>query len=917
MKDRIPANPGRVLITPENGEAFYAKMERADNPIEKGDALNKKNLLPDEVAGSLGLEIAANPVPADAFAHIAAKGLRIGITVHGGTSAPSSPKDGDIWVNTSTSVSGWAYAFTEPDNPTEGKVWLQASEGVALDTFVDGNITISPISARQFVGGLWVSKEAKTYVNGEWKDWITLLINGADECADVTGGWDSLAVNIYDGTSARALNVTTGDSYIELTGGGGGQGGIFVTNNKILCNGSTSLRISGEIAAYADRVKIAAMSSRSSDGVAAEWIVPGGSAGAEPKTYTDEAVLDLPAGEYYIAFSIYSTDFQYIKLNRVYLADKAGGAILPGGGTGSGEISAGAIAQAIESYLEANPIEGLTPTVQDYGAKGDGTTDDTAAFQTALAENRVVLVPGGTYKLSGELGIGHHCELELSADTVLNFTQTTGNCITLGMFSSLKGNHAVVNVPYGFTGNAICADSANHESSEIYEVQPWKKWDPQWKYARYVTDLCICKKDSRGFHYSVNGECNGTAVYIAAGSGSQMWGLHYSGLLIAGAFTYGVHGVCKDGAWVHEMRIGAFIDGCEIGVCLEKCNQTYISAVIQPRCNYTTGEVYGVYAKQGIKLVDCINTDLSGSRVWDWYNGRTACDESIEYRSIAMYGSCRGTIINDFVCYWSNTNFKDTRDAIYTDTPSNLETLTILQEPITRWFKPKEGKPYFRYGDTEYQLALMSDMDYVDQYFNTAGMVAAYTDVKSPYQKDVAANDSSGAIISRTGNLYIEPKAFSVGDVVRIRGLDFTSNYPGLARAYLFYKDSGAYKSLVNFASLIAASPTGSFYNNEATYEWDAETKTLTVTFVGSYAATMTSTYKYAFGAGFASGYTVSDVIMTVNEEIKYTQVGLLADSIKVKSENIIGNAVLTSPNGTRFVLAVSDSGTLSATAVN
>lgn len=410
MRDRIPRDPGRVRITPENGEAYYATMERADNPRQEGDALNKKNLLPDEVAEKLGLDPAANPVPADAFEHIAATGLRIGITVHGGTSAPSSPNEGDIWINTSTPVSGWAYAFTEPNNPTEGKVWLQASEGVGLDTLADGNITISPISARQYVGGLWVSKEAKTFVNGVWKDWITLLINGSDECVDVTGGWESLAVNIYNGSSARALNVTRGADYIEINGGTiGGYGGIYVTKNKIRCTGSTSLRVSGVISAYSDRVKIAALSSKTSSGVVAEWIAPGGNMDAESKTYTDEAVLDLPAGEYYIAFSIYSIE-STIRLNKVYTANKVGGSIQPGGGSGGGEISEEVIAQAVKNYLEANPIEETDPTVPDWAKrpeKPDYTAEEVGALDASslpAAVNTALAQAKASGEFDGEAG---------------------------------------------------------------------------------------------------------------------------------------------------------------------------------------------------------------------------------------------------------------------------------------------------------------------------------------------------------------------------------------------------------------------------------------------------------------------------------------------------------------------------------
>ena len=55
MKDRVPANPGRVLITPEDGSSpFYATMTRADNPTQEGDPLCKDTLLKDATAALLG-----------------------------------------------------------------------------------------------------------------------------------------------------------------------------------------------------------------------------------------------------------------------------------------------------------------------------------------------------------------------------------------------------------------------------------------------------------------------------------------------------------------------------------------------------------------------------------------------------------------------------------------------------------------------------------------------------------------------------------------------------------------------------------------------------------------------------------------------------------------------------------------------
>lgn len=42
--DRVPQQPGRVKITPEQGTTYYATVERADDPLVIGTPLNAKNL---------------------------------------------------------------------------------------------------------------------------------------------------------------------------------------------------------------------------------------------------------------------------------------------------------------------------------------------------------------------------------------------------------------------------------------------------------------------------------------------------------------------------------------------------------------------------------------------------------------------------------------------------------------------------------------------------------------------------------------------------------------------------------------------------------------------------------------------------------------------------------------------------------
>ena len=66
MRDRVPTKPNRYAVYDDNHNFVrYEYHERADEPTQTGDALNKANLLPDDVATALGLT--GNPQVKDAF----------------------------------------------------------------------------------------------------------------------------------------------------------------------------------------------------------------------------------------------------------------------------------------------------------------------------------------------------------------------------------------------------------------------------------------------------------------------------------------------------------------------------------------------------------------------------------------------------------------------------------------------------------------------------------------------------------------------------------------------------------------------------------------------------------------------------------------------------------------------------------
>lgn len=49
-------------------------------------------------------------------------------------------------------------------------------------------------------------------------------------------------------------------------------------------------------------------------------------------------------------------------------------------------------------------------SVKDFGAKGDGITDDTEAFRRALMQEGEVFVPDGMYVVSGDLPVSRSCQ---------------------------------------------------------------------------------------------------------------------------------------------------------------------------------------------------------------------------------------------------------------------------------------------------------------------------------------------------------------------------------------------------------------------------------------------------------------------------------------------------------------------------
>ena len=161
-----------------------------------------------------------------------------------GTSAPSSPSENTIWVNTSTAITSHVFSSTQPSSPAAGMVWFKigTSSPVAMNVIEDDNqLYVYPMGCQQYISGAWASKEAKTYQSGAWEDWINYLYNGESSGWKIASSPDGWGLGTFSYNNAMVLTISNAthclavapNEAVDLTG--------FNTLKVIVSSESTNL----------------------------------------------------------------------------------------------------------------------------------------------------------------------------------------------------------------------------------------------------------------------------------------------------------------------------------------------------------------------------------------------------------------------------------------------------------------------------------------------------------------------------------------------------------------------------------------------------------------------------------------------------------------------------------------------------
>ena len=199
MQDRVPVNPGRVLIAPEDGSpAYYATMTRADNPTQEGTPLNKASLLKDVTAVKFDLD--GNAVPDDVFGVLS--------RLHGGLCnehvwAKMEDREEDVIVKAS-STTNVTFAANGSDT-----VFYTAAE------LVDGAIVLSGKRTGSYTTGVncYVSKSGVYYYLVEYSAYSNPNVTYKARKLSVAKGTVSRVVGFVNSSNSEAYPPAVSDGF--------------------------------------------------------------------------------------------------------------------------------------------------------------------------------------------------------------------------------------------------------------------------------------------------------------------------------------------------------------------------------------------------------------------------------------------------------------------------------------------------------------------------------------------------------------------------------------------------------------------------------------------------------------------------------------------------------------------------------
>lgn len=241
----------------------------------------------------------------------------------------------------------------------------------------------------------------------------------------------------------------------------------------------------------------------------------------------------------------------------------------------------GAVARSVASKLQESV------SVKDFGAVGDGVTDDTAAIQAALNASSVVYLPKGTYAISAAInipsqrrmygdGIGFTTiKATTSAARITNAVIRHDN-IRLENFAFDGNNVAIVGITLGVAGSIGVLATSSADSFKEIKVAQCTNTGIVLNCNQYSTfENCIISSNTGGYGLYIN-ECgpivltdvlftsNETALFIGGDqAGTNPGGFSSSSIItLINCSFYGPYSAPAEGYVVLRNAYNINFQGC-------------------------------------------------------------------------------------------------------------------------------------------------------------------------------------------------------------------------------------------------------------------------------------------------------------------------------------------------------------------